>query len=522
MKKLITAVGLILSIIVLYGCSDTISDEVTIEDTEKTEPLTYWLAVDNIVYNAHTTLNESFYAAEQKKLTGIDIKYEHPTYTQEIEQFNLMIASGEYPDIIEYNFFREYSGGPVKAIADGVILDLTDLIPRYAPNFNAYLKENPDVRKMIMTDDGRIYNFPFIRSDESLLTFFGPIVNKSMLDDYDIDLPETMDEWYVMLTAMKENGVESPLTYPLYMQDSVLGSAFVGAFDIANGFYQVDGQVKFGPIEAGYKDYLSEMRKWYDEGLIDADIASITKDQIRRKLITGASGASLGYNASRLGVWIADTEEDDAYDFVGVKYPVLTKGERPKFGQRDLMYTGDGATISTSCQNIELAMKLLDFNYSEDGYMLNNYGVEGESYEIVGGVPMLLESVLNHETYDRGTSLTRYVRSTYRGPFVQSADFYRQYGYSYPQQVLAVEFWSESDAYAYNMPLITPSSGESEELARIMSGIDAYVDEMFLKFLFGIESIDNFETYVHRIDEMGIMRAIEIYQDSLNRYSERE
>lgn len=521
MKHIRLAIGMVFLSFVLNACNTDI-DETSIEDVDTAITLTYWLAVDNMVYNAHTTLNETFYAAEQKRLTGIDIEYRHPAYAQEIEQFNLMIASGEYPDIIEYNFFREYSGGPVKAIEDGVILDLTDLIPGYAPNFHAYLNEHPEVRKMIMTDDGRIFNFPFIRSDESLLTFFGPIVNKSMLDDYGLELPETMNDWYVMLKTMKENGVENPLTYSLFMQDAWLGSCFVGAFDIANGFYQEDGQVKFGPIEATYKDYLIEMRRWYDEGLIDTDIASISKEQIRRKLITGTSGASIGYNASRLGSWIADTEGDDAYDFVGVKYPVLIEGQRPMFGQRDLVYTGEGAAISTSCQDIELAMKLLDFNYSEEGYLLNNYGVEGESYEIVAGVPILLESVINHESYDTSTSLTRYVRSTYRGPFVQSSNFYRQYGYSYPQQIQAVERWSDSDASLYSLPLITPSVEESEELARIMSGIDAYVDEMFLKFMFGIEPIDNYETYVQVITDMGINRAKEIYQDSLERYNKRE
>lgn len=36
-------------------------------------------------------------------------------------------------------------------------------------------------------------------------------------------------------------------------------------------FYQIDGEVKFGPMEDGYKKYLSTLAKWYADGLIYKD-----------------------------------------------------------------------------------------------------------------------------------------------------------------------------------------------------------------------------------------------------------
>ena len=46
------------------------------------------------------------------------------------------------------------------------------------------------------------------------------------------------------------------------------------------------------------------------------------------------------------------------------------------------------------------------------------------------------------------------------------------------------------------MPPVTPTSEESKEYSIIMNEINTYRDEMVLKFIFGTESLDNFDTYV--------------------------
>ena len=41
----------------------------------------------------------------------------------------------------------------------------------------------------------------------------------------------------------------------------------MGAYPV----YVVDGDVKFGWVEEGFKDYLTLMHQWYTEGLLGAD-----------------------------------------------------------------------------------------------------------------------------------------------------------------------------------------------------------------------------------------------------------
>lgn len=483
--------------------------------------LSYWLTLNATVAATKASIADTEYAIALEEATGVKVQYLHPAQGQEKEAFNLMIASGDLPDLIENNYFNGYPGGPVKAIEDGVILDLTDSIAMYAPNFAAYLEANPEVDKMLKTDDGKYYMFPFIRGDGKLSTYFGPIVNKALLDEYGLDLPETMDDWYEMLTTMKQSGVEVPLTYQAWMMGDGNGSPFRGAYGVAKDFYVEDGVVKWGSMEPGYKEFLMEFSKWYAEGLLDPDIASVGRDQVEEKLFAGNAGASIGYNASRLGGWIKATEGQDGFDFVGVQFPVKNAGDTVKFAQKDFPVNGLGVAVSGNIDRSKLegTLRYLDYFYSEEGLLLNNFGLEGASYEMVDGSPVLTEAILSAD--DPSAVFANYARSGYSGPFIQSWDFYKQYGFKYEQQKEAIAKWSDSEALAYKMPYVTPTPEESEELASIMSQINTYRDEMYAKYLFGVETLDSYDDYVQNLIDMGIERAIEIQQGALDRYNNR-
>ncbi len=486
---------------------------------------TVWAELVANINQVVTNLGEAPFSAQLTKETGVTAEYEHPVANQAVEQFNLMVASGELTDIFEYNVLTQYPGGPEKAISDEVIVDLTEYLPKFAPNLWQYYQENPDLAKQARTDTGKYYSFPFIRGDDSLMVFFGPVVNGVWLKDLGLEYPETMDEWYTMLTRFKnEKGAIAPLTYEPGMMSTNLGSPFIGAYGIAEDFYlDKAGKVQFGSIQPGYKSFLETFNKWYSEGLIDADIETVNREQVAAKLTTGESGASMGYMASRMGTWLAANEGDANYDWVGVKYPVQTKGDVPMFTQKDVAVNGSmgDAFISGKCEDIEAAVRYLDYGYSEAGGRLYNFGIEGVSYEMVNEYPTYTDLILKNEKYTVVEALALHARSNYYGPFVQRKEYIEQYGYTYPQQKAANDLWKISDVDKYRMPKVTPTPEESEELAMIMNEVNTYRDEMQVKYVMGIEALDSYDTYVENIKNMGIDRAIEIYEAALTRFNNR-
>lgn len=489
--------------------------------------LSYWAELTTTVSANFANLGDTPFAKGWMEHTGTDIEFLHPPTGQLREQFSLILADGNLPDLMEYNWMKDYPGGPEKAIKDGVIIPLNDIFDQYCPNIKQYLAENPDIDKMIKTDDGNYYVFPFIRGDEQLCNTIGLMLRQDWLEELNLEVPETIDEWHTVLTAFKEQkGVAAPYTFEYTNQQYLDANPFVFAFDTFRSFYLgSDGEVHFGGTEEGYKEYLSTFSQWYAEGLIDPDVATLKNDQVSAKMTNGTSGASMGQAGSRMGTWIAAAEQSTPdYMLVAAPQPTTEKGKTAEFGYVEIPYSGRASVaITTSCKDVESAARLMDWAYSEEGHMYFNFGTEGTSYTMVDGYPTYTETILkNPEGLPVSQAMSSYIRGNYNGPFVQDLRYLEQY-YTMEAQKETPKVWgsASSNGKAHMLPPITPNAEESKEFSTIMNEINTYRDEMTLKFIFGTESLDNFDEYVKNIEKMGLSRALEIQNAALDRYNAR-
>lgn len=527
--------GLLSMILLLGGCSDKTSSstEVSTEDYAKTHKigsypiqtdveLTRW--TDSTLFAQQLavkpTMEEFPFVQELGKRTGVKEKYVLPAINQANEQLNMMFASGEFTDIIEWNFLQNYPGGPEKAIRDGNILKLNDLFAKYAPNLTAYLKNHPEIDKQIKTDDGTYYGFPFIRGDDYLKTYGGMILRQDWLDELGLQVPTTIDEWHTVLTAFKEKkGATAPLTFvstPRLFDDLQTG-AFYGAFGVKRDFYMEDGKVKFGPLEPGFKDFLVTMRQWYTEGLLDKDIATVDGKIRDANMTSGKSGAAYGLAGGGIGKWLTALKaQDPKADLVGAPYPVLHKGDTPKFGQKDFSApAGGNFAISPQSKHPELAVQLLDYGYSKEGALFFNFGQEGVSYTMENGSPKYTDLIKDNYAQN----LTLYTRAT-GGPTIQDKRYYEQYA-ALPQQQAAVRTWMKTDVDQYQLPPISPTAEESAEFSQIINEVNTLVDETTIKIVLGTEPIEAYDEFIQKLKVLNIDRAIEIQQDALDRYNKR-
>jgi putative aldouronate transport system substrate-binding protein len=490
------------------------------------KPLTYWAELNGNIQSVKPTFAEVPFFQELQKRTGVNLKFIQPPANQAKEALNVLLASGELPDMIEYTWSKDFPGGPEKAINDGYILKLNDAIDKYAPNLKKYLKEHPEVDKQVKTDNGSYYVFPFIRGDDVLKTYQGPIIRKDWLDELGLPVPQTVDDWYTVLKAFKEKkGVAAPLTflgvpYALFGLD---GGGFIGAYGVIKNFYLDNGQVKYGPMEPGYKQFLATFQKWYAEGLIDKNIATVDSKTMDSNMTSGRSGASIWNSGAGIGKWQpVIKEKDPKAQLVPAPYPVLKKGDKPKFGQKDFAYVPNAAVaITAKSKNVETAARMLDYAYGPEGHLLFNFGIEGISYKLEGDYPKYTDMVLkNPDKLAPAQALALYARGGYNGPFVQDKRYIEQY-LTMPEQKDAVKIWSETDAEKYMLPPVSATPQESAELASIMNDMKTLVDEMSLKIILGADSVDSFEKYVTKMKSLKIDRALEIQKAALERYNKR-
>lgn len=493
---------------------------------QTSEALTYWGPMGNSnMTNFAQTIGSTPFGRRVEALTGVKVNYTHPASGQDKEQFNLIIASDQLYDIMETNWFNGglYPGGPDKALNDKLIVPLNDLIDKYAPNLKKRLDEDKELAKMIRTDSGKYFVFPMIRNPLSQV-YTGPMVRKDWLDELGLQVPTTIDEWETMLRAFKEKkGASAPFSvYSTSTGEMNIGNTFIGAFHTSDSYYLDDqGKVRYGPADAGYKEALSLFRKWYTEGLLDKDFALTDTKMLTSKIISGQSGATVNLLTGGLQAYLdAMQTKDPKFNIVGAPYPTLKKGEKPFTGQYDFpVVTGRGAAITTKAKNPELAVKWLDYAYGQEGNLVYNFGVEGESYTLQNGNPVFTSKVTSDPKFSMVQMLSQYVR--YNGPFSIDERFTKAV-MKYPQQEEAAKLWAATDAKKHAFPpFISPTDEEGKELAKILTAINSYKSEMSLKFILGKEPLENFDKYVEQLNQFGLPKVLAIYQAALDRYNKR-
>lgn len=483
--------------------------------TDVAPNVSYWTELGTNAAQTMSNMGETELAKVLMEKFDTQIEYQHPAQGQVSEKFNIMVAMGNLPDIIEYTWSK-YNGGVKKALSDGIIQEIN--IKKDAPNLYKYLKEHPEVDKMCKTDDGKYYGYPFIRGDKYLLTSAGLIIRDDWLEELGLEMPETIDEWTEVLRAFKsKSGVKSPLVISMGAFDA---GCFVGAYNTYNGLYVDNGKVKYGPLDDSYKDFIVKMNEWYKEGLLDRDFASLESSVIQSNMLNGFSGVAYGSCGSSIGKWMA-AAPDSKFSVTGAKYPVLKKGDTPEFGQYQNPVVGKFAVISRDCKNPELCKKILDYGYSEEGQMLFNFGIEGESYTMVDGYPTYTETITkNPEGLSMAASLAKYALSQYEGPFIQDKRYMEQYS-NLPQQQTALENWSNTNMSAHMMPSVDLTAEQIDDISSLLASINTYKSEMVVKFIMGIEPIEKFDDFRNELRNRGVDRYVQYEQEAYERFLAR-
>lgn len=473
-----------------------------------------------VTTNAESLAATPFGQAWQQA-TGVTLEIIHPATN---DAFNLLFASGEYPDIISYNFVS-YPGGPVKAIEDKIIFPINDLLEDNAPDLNRVLQSNDNYRKSVTTTNGNIIGFPFIRGDELLLTSAGLIIRQDWLDDLDMDLPATADDLYNVLKAFKEQkGATVPfsLSDAFWLQTISLGHGLITSpFGLAKTDFFVDnGTVYYGYYQLEYRDVLTYLNTLYSEGLLDPNYTTLDGNTQNANIMNGSSGVTVSSLCGGLGNYLQTMEsKDSTYDLSGFGPLVAKKGDIPMSTHYDNPVTGLMSVITTSCENKEAAAQFLNYGYTDDGYTLFNFGVEGESYTMIDGKPVYTEFITdNPDGWTMQQALAQYTRSWSGDSFVQDREYYLQYA-GKPQQQAALASWSNTDASKYKMPPVTIAEADSDEYSRLMGDISTYISEMTTKFITGVEPLSKFDTdYLPTLKQMGIEQAIAIQQAAYDEF----
>lgn len=481
------------------------------------QPITLTINADPVDYtNIPDWALEYYWQDRLTELTGVTLERigSASGAIDMTDEFLLLLASGDYPDMLQCCWASGFPGGPEVALADGYILQLDPYVEHF-PRLSAYLAENPEIDSYIRTDDGRLYCFPKITLEE---VGTGPVIRQDWLDELNLPLPQTVDQWHEVLTAFKtEKNAKAPLTFEFrWMFLEYAASSLSSPYGVTYPFYVVDGAVQFGPLEPGYRDFLTMMSQWYAQGLIDPDVASIDKATVQAKFATGESGIAI-QQIGNVYNCIDANKDDPAYSVSALKAMVLNEGDAPQFSRWVRPYDGGHSIgISSTCKNIEAVCRYLDYLYGEEGAVYANFGEEGIAHEVVDGQYVWSDFILHNPN---GAA-----PSTVRGYLVPASNYTKV-------NVETPSLWPAAvqqiyDDWVCNMkPYVYPTVTHTLEETEIISGkyndIDTYCREIIAKFVLGTTPMSEFDAFVETLKAMGIEQVLQVKQDAYDRFISR-
>lgn len=501
--------------------------ELTLPLSEEKQELNVWLVYSGTVVS---DLNEIAGIKKMEELTNVHINWTPVNQDELQDKYGTLVASGNYPDII-YAGSIEYPGGFETGVADGVIYDDMDtLIRNYMPNYMALLESSDEARREATADSGKMVICKNIVGTDTTAqsegTYMGLAYRADILEKLGLDVPTTIDEWHDALVAAKEAGVATP-----FVLDQNGGSSIAlswGVCTTSQNYLQLDGdKVVMSQALDGYGDYLETMRQWYSEGLINPNFSTFNfyldtpasveagDTLLYSMILSGFTGNNYFKNH------MCTVEDEYLQPIVA---PLVKTGDTPVQAASRII-AKDPIYITTACENPELAAKWLDFQYSEQGQLLNWYGIEGETYTLdADGKPQFTDKVLNSDKAP--SDILQEYALNWGNCWLGKHDIEASWKISTAvaggqnQELEAVDIWSEPETNVYLTMSITLTDAESMEVTNTLTALKTMIDEYTMNYIVG-QDVEPFADFQAELEANGLQNVLDVYQAAYDRYLAR-
>lgn len=445
---------------------------------------------------------------EVVKKSGVTVEWELIAPSSYADAIGPRLAAGaDLPDIV-------YTLDPdqlMKNIKGGLFVPIDEYYEKYGHNLKKLYEKYPDLKASLTTPDGKMYYVPQLAVTKNYMPLF--MVNVRWLEKLGLQEPTTLDEFTAMLRAFKTqdpNGNGQQDEIPFTVAPNQLPNAFGPVFglDLVNNFYaDKDGKVHYSYYEPAYKDYLAYLNGLYQEGLLEADFASVTADQITSKFSQDIAGST--YNFS----WYTSMVYSPLYKDYDPSKPLI-KGILPLKGPYgDQFYWGRNPItgifgISKDAKDPELAFKFLDYASSDEAKTYYTWGIEGVTYEVVDGKKVFTEKGKDN------SFVQPYGINPVNLPIEQSVE---------SADAMVAPWHAEMDKVIEPyirapFPFVYALEEEAGVESTVMPDVTTYVNEMNIKFITGAESLDRFDDYIQTLKNMNIEEVIKGRQAQYDRF----
>ncbi|MDR1469425.1 MAG: extracellular solute-binding protein [Spirochaetaceae bacterium] len=427
------------------------------------------------------------------------------------EAYNLLMASGDIPDVVIGEISLQLRRYPQAWLS---IDELIKANPDRYPNLTKYILEDEYLKSYLPDTDGHIRYVPMLATRR-----IGDIIiaRDDLLQKYGLAPPVSADDWHTALVAAKKDGKVGFMSRQ--QRAGILYRLLGGYVDcVIEDYFVEDGKVKYGVLDPRFKEGIELARQWYAEGLIDPEYPTTDSTRWWESVLRGNVFATHD-NIQRIQAGVNDFVNNQHSDarLIGVG-PMLS----PRTGERHTVihypHVRDrSAAISVSAKNPERILDYFEYCFSEEGFILMNFGIEGYSFNYVDGVPKSDPDFLGKA--ERGE--VAHPLTTRDMPKNQRDELIYDYTYDREDHKAvrdARDLYTDNDFIRENwIASLSFTEEERATLSPLRAELDTYRGEWLDKFIMGIEPMSKWDAFVSQIQKMNLQTTLDIYQKALDR-----
>lgn len=506
----ITRILCVLMVMLLLSCTAFAESVGTLPLTEEEGATVSMLAMNS--WYSTVDLRDAELLNELQKRANVTIEWNLIDPTIYSDTVSPMLASGQdLPDIIEL----PDTDSNMTYLSTGMFVALDEHFD-LMPNYVKFLDENPVIKGSLTAPDGHIYYVPQTVVTDS----YQPVLmyNMPWIEKLGIEPPKTLEAFVDMLRAFRDNDMngngDTTDEIPMSIQSGFLTYMFGPAFglDLVSGFFADDeGVVHYGPAEPAYRDYLTFLHDLYEEGLLEVEFASLNRDQITERCANDLTGVTYDFSWQMSNLYSAQYPNYDGETGIIVGVPPLS-------GTHEGYYVGRTPVsgvfgINSKSDNIELAVKFLDYAMSEEAQDLYVWGLEGLTYEVdADGNRHFLPKTTEDAIWFQSLGIN--------APNMPSQQSKAGTDVLVPAwHVKAIE--EQEMPYAHTpFPAVYSTTDEASIVSMYLVDLTTYVDERAVAFICGYSSIeDEFDSYLATLEAMQLDELLKVKQAQYDRYA---
>ncbi len=338
--------------------------------------------------NYPTEFDGTFYFPTILERTNARVEIDWRVIDNYPTQVATTLASGKLPDIMGAGAY-----GVTNLASEGAIIALDEYLD-LIPNIVAAVGE--DRMANWREADGHIYTIPTIVNVPGSQSV---MVRQDWLDALEMEAPETWEEWLTLWRAIRDNDMngngDPNDEIPLALEQGANGERNLASLLNAFGI-KASADTQFCVLDDGtytvvyehprYKEFLQAAQDLYKEGILDKEFATRTQAELFTAMDSNLVGTTMTW-AERAKLSTYTNREGGDEDALWTTVAPITGpyGDRMTQERAAVAKVWCITTAAEKAGKVEDILKLFDWNFSEEGIVLYNYGLEGVHHDVVDG-----------------------------------------------------------------------------------------------------------------------------------------